>query len=599
MQTLEYANSELNKYYAKVVGGACGIRLKNAASGHPFDDRITIDVEKGKGTIEGSNERAVLIGVYKFFYELGCRFVRPGKDGEILVRRSAENCNVKKIYAPKCRYRGICSEGAISEENVTEMVEWLPKIGMNSYFLQFVDGHLFFEKWYRHKESSSLPPEPYSVAASRRHYADAVEAIKRCGLIFQSVGHGWTTEPLGYVTYGDTCSRDEDIQPRHRPLFALKDGRRGFFDDKPGDTQLCYSNSEARAAVTDGIVAYLRSHPETDMLHFWLADGINNHCECEACKKRLPSEWYVTMLNELDKKLTKERIDTKIVFLIYCDLLFAPRDVTLENSDRFVMMYAPIARNYFQTLYTDENFAAAVSAPPYVRNRNRHPQTGGEYLYYLQEWQKKIRCDSFVFDYHLMTFPYGGEPSFTKISRILYEDMGALEKVGMNGNVSCQLQRIFLPTPLPTYVMAERLFGSNRSFEEIETECLGAAFGEQSGKITEFLHKAETFYLAACMRGETAAGRADVVEKYEQLLESARAGLSFTDENKTVDRSLKNLEYFIEMQRLFAAALKRKASGENNDEEKRALFRFLDERELSVQPYEDTLFRKEGLKSWI
>ena len=75
------------------------------------------------------------------------------------------------------------------------------------------------------------------------------------------------------------------------------------------------------------------------------------------------------------------------------------------------------------------------------------------------------------------------------------------------------------------------------------------------------------------MRGETAAGRADVVEKYEQLLESARAGLSFTDENKTVDRSLKNLEYFIEMQRLFAAALKRKASGENNDEEKRALFR--------------------------
>lgn len=67
MQTLEYANSELNKYYAKVVGGACGIRLKNAASGHPFDDRITIDVEKGKGTIEGSNERAVLIGVYKFF----------------------------------------------------------------------------------------------------------------------------------------------------------------------------------------------------------------------------------------------------------------------------------------------------------------------------------------------------------------------------------------------------------------------------------------------------------------------------------------------------------------------------------------------------
>ena len=111
MQTLEYANSELNKYYAKVVGGACGIRLKNAASGHPFDDRITIDVEKGKGTIEGSNERAVLIGVYKFFYELGCRFVRPGKDGEILVRRSAENCNVKKHTLPSAVIGAYAAKG--------------------------------------------------------------------------------------------------------------------------------------------------------------------------------------------------------------------------------------------------------------------------------------------------------------------------------------------------------------------------------------------------------------------------------------------------------------------------------------------------------
>ncbi|MFQ9738026.1 MAG: hypothetical protein ACLR06_10010 [Christensenellaceae bacterium] len=82
MQTLEYANSELNKYYAKVVGGACGIRLKNAASGHPFDDRITIDVEKGKGTIEGSNERAVLIGVYKFFTSSAAVLSGPEKTGK-------------------------------------------------------------------------------------------------------------------------------------------------------------------------------------------------------------------------------------------------------------------------------------------------------------------------------------------------------------------------------------------------------------------------------------------------------------------------------------------------------------------------------------
>ena len=471
MNTINYAQSELKKYCDAVIGQECEIELINTDCGNPFDDNIEIDVCHGKGVIKGSNPRAVLIGVYKFFYELGCRFVRPGKDGEILVKKAKEDCTVKKSYMPQNRYRAICSEGAISEQNVIDMVEWLPKVGMNSYFTQFVDGHLFFEKWYAHKESTVLSPEPYSVADSVRHMENVVEAIKRCGLIYQAVGHGWTTDPLGYVTYGDERSKEEDIKPEHRELFALVKGKRGFYNS-PGDTHLCYSKQKARDIITDGIVKYLKEHKEVDILHFWLADNLNNHCECDDCKKQLPSEWYVTMLNTLDEKLTAAGINTKIVFLIYCDLLFAPKTVSIKNPDRFIMMYAPIARDYFQILYTDENFAAATTAPKFNRNHNRHPKTGGEYLYYLSEWQKVVNCDSFLFDYHLMTFQYGGEPSFTKISRTIYEDMMGLGKAGLNGNVSCQLQRVFLPSSLPNYVMAETLFGTDRTFDQIEEECL-------------------------------------------------------------------------------------------------------------------------------
>lgn len=600
MKTIEYANEELKKYFFLVTGSEnCEIELGCTNEGNPFDDRFTIDVRAGKGAITGSSERAVLLGVYKFFYELGCRFIRPGKDGEIIVWKRVEECTVHKTYTPEYRYRGVCSEGAISEENIVDMVEWLPKVGMNSYFMQFVNGHLFFEKWYTHKNSSVLKPEPYGVEKSVRHYENAVKAIKRCGLIFQAVGHGWTTEPLGYVTYGDTRSQDSDILPEHRELFALVNGKRGFFNS-PGDTQLCYSNPEARRTVTDAIVGYLEAHPEVDVLHFWLADSINNHCECEACAKRLPSEWYVTMLNELDEKLSQKKIRTKIAFLIYCDLLFAPKDVGFNNPDRFILMYAPISRDFFHPLYTRENIAASGTAPEYVRNKNDHPKTGGQFLHYLSEWQKVVRCDSFAFDYHLMTFQYGGEPSFTRISRTLYEDMNTLSRVGLNGNVSCQLQRTFLPTSLPNYVMAERLFGSERSFEEIEDECLRATFGRQTDRVKEFLRKTEAFFVSDCMCGKAEPGEhLSEINEYLSEVEKTEAQLDFTDAQRAVEVSLKNLRYFLSMTKLFVKALVQKARGNDYADEKNALLTFIDREEAAVQPYEDSLFRKDGIGSWL
>lgn len=604
MTTLDYAKQELLKNYRKVTGtDNCEIELFVNEEPKNFDDEIHIDVEKGKGIISGSNERSVLIGVYKFFYELGCRFVRPGADGEIIVKVGPENCSVKKNYYPKSRYRAVCCEGAVSEKNVIDMVEWLPKIGMNSYFTQFVDGHLFFEKWYKHKGSSVLEPEKYSVEESRKHYKNVVEAIKRCGLIYQAVGHGWTTEPLGYVTYGDTQSKENDILLEHRELFALINGKRAFFK-VPGDTQLCYSNPRARTVITDAIVDYLSRHKKVDILHFWLADSLNNHCECDNCSKMLPSEWYVTMLNELDEKLGAKNINTKIVFLIYCDLLFAPQKVTLKNPDRFIMMYAPIARSFFEPLYTKENLEKATDAPTYKRNRNDHPKTPGQYLYYLREWQKKVKCDSFSFDYHLMTFltggEQGGEPSGIRLSRTIYEDMKGLDIVGLNGNVSCQLQRTFTPTALPNYVMAEALFGTDKSFEDIEEEYFSAAFGRQSQVIKEILHKTEKFYLSDFMRGK--ANLSDNIEKVKRFTEEVEEitkKLVVDSDNSTVDCSLKILNYFVELQIKVLKTLLLKAQGVNIEGKIDEIEKFIDEREESVQPFEDSLFRKEGLSTWL
>ena len=597
-KTLRYAKRELEKYCLAVTGEKPQIELCCETTENTFDDGYLISVKKGIGTITGKNPRSVLLGVYGYFYELGCRFIRPGKDGDLLVKKNKKRCNVTKRFVPAYRHRGVCSEGAISEENVTDMIRWLPKIGMNSYFIQFRDGHLFFEKWYRHKGSSVLAPEEYSVTMSEKHYAAAVDAIEECGLEFHAVGHGWTTEPFGYVTYGETAAKEEDILPEHRKFFAEVNGKRGFFSS-PGDTQLCYGNPEVREKITDAVKEYLRAHPEVDALHFWLADGMNNHCECALCRDTLPSDFYVEMLNLLDEKLTKAGIDTKIVFLVYCDLLFAPRKERFHNPDRFILMYAPIGRNFFRPLYT-KGFSEKCDPPEYVRNRNRHPKTNGEYLYYLKGWLDTVRCDSFAFDYHLMTFPYGGDLSGIRIARTLYQDMGSLKKVGLNGNVSCQLQRIFLPSGLPMYVMAKRLCGEGRSFRKTENEYFSAAFGRQSSAVKRLLHETEKFFVSeemtTCCTGKK---REKAICLFARKFSRTKEKIFFGDADPAIGLGLDILKFFTEIIGKLLKILERKDNGEEYLAEKEAFFRFLDEKERMYQPYLDVLFLKEGVNAWI
>ena len=60
-----------------------------------LDDAYHIDVTNGAGVIAGSNARSVLLGVYRFLHELGCRWVRPGTDGEIIPKADLSICAVK------------------------------------------------------------------------------------------------------------------------------------------------------------------------------------------------------------------------------------------------------------------------------------------------------------------------------------------------------------------------------------------------------------------------------------------------------------------------------------------------------------------------
>ena len=177
--------------------------------------------------------------------------------------------------------------------------------------------------------------------------------------------------------------------------------------------------------MTDAITEYCKVNKHVSILHFWLSDGYNNHCECENCVQKRPADWYMLILNELDEKLTAAGVDTKIVFLIYHGLLWEPVEIKLNNPDRFIMMYAPISREYGKD-YT-ESLEYNEELPPYVHNKCVAPTSLNQNMAHLRRWQEGFKGDSFSFDYHLM-WAHLSDPGYERCARNLFNDMRDLHR---------------------------------------------------------------------------------------------------------------------------------------------------------------------------
>lgn len=449
-----------------------------------FDDGIHIDFHSNRGIIAGTNDRSILLGVYRFLRELGCRWIRPGRDGEIIPQKDISSVSINIVEKASYRHRGICIEGAVSYENVYDIIDWAPKVGFNSYFIQFREAFTFFDRWYSHINNPLKEKEPFTVEKAREFVGSLAKEIKKRGLLYHAVGHGWTCEPFGIPGLG--WDRYEGEIPEDYIKYTAEiNGKRGLWEGIPLNTNLCYSNPKVREIITDSIVEYLENHPEIDLLHFWLADGSNNQCECEDCKKALPSDFYVMMLNELDRKLSSKGIDAKIVFLLYVDLLWPPEKERIENPDRFIMMFAPITRSYNDTF---KPIDTSLNIPEYRRNKLIFPKNIEENLAFLREWQKIFKGDSFDFDYHLMWAHYA-DPGYMKIAKVIYEDIKNLKTIGLNGLISCQIQRVFFPTGFPMYVMASTLWNDTVSFEDLANDYFTSAYGSDGSIVRDYLNK--------------------------------------------------------------------------------------------------------------
>ena len=116
------------------------------------------------------------------------------------------------------------------------------------------------------------------------------------------MGHGWTCEAIGIEEKG-WDKQAIPVSDEQKELMALVHGKRDLFQGVALLTELCYSTPRVFNAVVDQVVEYALGHPEVDVLHFWLSDGANNHCECQKCQKTSPSDWYARLVNAVLKRL--------------------------------------------------------------------------------------------------------------------------------------------------------------------------------------------------------------------------------------------------------------------------------------------------------
>lgn len=495
-----------------------------------LDDGYQIHIHDCNGHIEGTNERSVLLGVYRFFCEAGCTFAHPGRSGEIIPSQDSSSLCVDVCDCAAYRHRGLCIEGSNSFENVVEIIDYLPKIGCNSYFIQFFNPYEFFDRWYRHEDNPFYTPTPIGRQSVAAFLEDYKKELRMRGLIYHGVGHGWTTRVLGISADGWYTVPDEQLPEEKRHWIACIGGRRAFFSSSPKqcgvplNTNLCYSTPAVQEQMARVITEYCLTHPELQYVHIWLADDHNNQCECPSCQQLRPSDFYIEILNRTDEMLSQQRCTVHLVFLIYQDLLWPPLQTRFRHPERFTLMFAPITRTY-----TEHYTVKTGKMSAHERNRITLPNSVEDSLAYLDAWKQVFTGDSFLFDYHYM-WDHFYDLGNCAIAHTLCKDIEALHSLGLNGFISCQITRSQFPTAWGLYAFGHALWKGPQFDEKKEKErYFSVCYGSLGKEILTYLEQLSVLSHPEFCRGENRFPQKTIIEdltRIPSLTESLRSLIS-------------------------------------------------------------------------
>jgi hypothetical protein len=163
-----------------------------------------------------------------------------------------------------------------------------------------------------------------------------------------------------------------------------------------------------------------------------LADGRNHHCECENCREKIPSDWLVVLLNEIDEAYTERGIDTKIAFPAYEETLWPSVTEKIKNPKRFSLTLCPIWRDYTEPVPILENKA---DVPEFILNKTKPITDIHTVLTCGVEWAERNRIDRLIYDYHFWTHQCL-DLSGADIARTINADIKSFKENGFGGLIA-------------------------------------------------------------------------------------------------------------------------------------------------------------------
>ncbi len=615
---IDYAAEELKKYLRMMMPEAGDVTIEykpDATEGFrlglmqdfgldvsdvdnvELDDILYADTDENGGIIAGDNPRSVLLSVYEYLRRNGCRWLFPGVDGEFIPMQDI--IPVKFRHVPSCRFRGQCNEGAEFQSNMLEAIEFTPKVGLNIFMQEFYIPSGYYQRYYDHPNNPARPAESVTDATVLQWKRQCECEIAKRGLQYHDMGHGWSTEPFGIDPNRqdwnpETCAA---VPPEKLKYLAMKNGERKIYANHPFYTNFCMGNGEYRKMVVDSVLKYARKHQNVDYLHIWLGDSTNAFCECELCRDTSATDWYVTLLNEIDEAMIEEGLDMRLVFCLYKDTLWAPIKAKLKNPKRYSAMLGAVTRNYLETT---SPLSPEFKLMPYVLNKITLPQSLTETFEYLKEWKKAADVDAFAYEYHFWYHQFN-DLGGTQIARLINNDVKAYLENNVQGIIEDGSQRSYFPTGLAFYTYARSMFDTSLSYDQIEEEYFSCAFGEDWRAFRDYLdslghafgvkymERKGTAYpeVSALFDPEHAKSIAkayDIIKEGEELIKS-----HYNSEFRIRTVSVRILEKHAKYARLLADALIKKAEG--HDDEADALFAVVKEEmgkeELSIERWYD------------
>lgn len=288
------------------------------------DDGFIIRRAGNRVLIAGGSDRGTLYGVYAFLEKLGCRWFAPNFDfygaagGEAVPQLNAPTVgdwNVVEKPAFKWRKLYIEEGWSFTAENLKQLVDWMAKARMNVLDCPIDYQHLHRTEW-----------DNWRVAL--------IPELKKRGILIEVGGHGYPN-----------FLPQEKYFAQHPDWFGMIDGKRS------SDPRVVFSTANPQAVSTfvANVKAYLRTHPEIDILDVWPPDSARWSEAPADVALGSPSERQMILLDHLHHELKSEFPKLRLQFVAYEMFTVPP---TEHKPDPGIFMeYCPINRSFESPLY--------------------------------------------------------------------------------------------------------------------------------------------------------------------------------------------------------------------------------------------------------